>query len=199
MERLQIADRIFETCYEPDPIMDVCLFQIKRCFPVNQASMDTLLLLHQKLPYTNRGIYFWPHALRFKPKLYNFNDELIQSVRHKIKDMPDFRATASAPTSIASPSCATPPTIPQVLPTPAVAAPHTDDTTTRMLYLKKTENPDVYELYPGNALQNKIGVAHVPTMAVSRRLRDQFKDKNVVTLLPFSCTYNERFEKWQPI
>jgi len=223
--RLRRGYDLFDQKYCPDPCMDVCIYQLKQYLPVSQRHMEQLIDLNHRLPYTNRGIYFYPSSMKYKPKLYNFNEELIKSVTRQVKDNPEFRmgggaaispsaqrpgagaaaqplrlpekppvyeSSASDDESMASEGSGTAAAAPDTLPAPLL------EEGERVLFLRKTENPDIYEVYPSNFLQNKMGVACVPSLAVSRALRQHFRDRTVATLSPWTCTYNPKFQKWQP-
>ena len=191
-----------------DPYMDSCVHHIKRYFAPTQEGFSGLLETAAFLPYTHRGVYFWPDNYRFKPKLHNFDDTLIKTVTRKVKDEPEFRehntpapAQAPAPAPIA-------PTKATALPvsthsmerdtrTPAV--PHIDSTGT-IMWLKKTENPDVYEVYPpyetgGNI---KVGIAAVPSLTVSKMLRAVFKSRTIAQPAAFECAWHPEFQKYVP-
>jgi 16S rRNA (guanine527-N7)-methyltransferase len=45
----------------------------------------------KELNYTSSGIYFSSYYLKHKPKLYNFNDNIIVSVQKKVKDITEFK------------------------------------------------------------------------------------------------------------
>jgi hypothetical protein len=70
----------------------------------------------------------------------------------------------------------------------------------RILWLRKTEQPDVYEVHEHDNLQSdKMGMAHVASLVTSRMLRGKFKEATVTVLIPFRCTFNESFKKWHPL
>jgi hypothetical protein len=90
-DRIAYAYEIFSKYYIPDSFMDVCSFNVKKYVNVTKNDVHELIKLSEILPYTNRGIYFWSHNNKLKPKLYNFDDGLIKSVYRKVKDCPEFR------------------------------------------------------------------------------------------------------------
>jgi hypothetical protein len=69
------------------------------------------------------------------------------------------------------------------------------------LWISKTDDADIYNLYDNfNILtSNKIGIALIPTLKESIRLRELFKDKNLTFTIKFKCRFNEKFKKYQPI
>ena len=209
-KRLELAFEILDTCHTCDEIIDVCTFQVKQYANATQEGTDELIALAKTLPYTSRGLYYWPFSNKYKPKLINFNDDLIKSVYRKVKDTPDFREAGAGPAE----EEIIPETVPTetVLPQPpqlqqlpsdvTVAAVTAVADSEKVLWLRKTENPDVYDIYDSDYAQhkdNKVGIAQVPGMATSKMLRGAFKDVTVAIYIPFVCTYNSTAEKWLPL
>jgi hypothetical protein len=62
--------------------------------------------------------------------------------------------------------------------------------------MKKTNTPDVYELFHVNNINMKEGIAHIPNMTTSHFFRDLFR-KNDMIRVP--CLKSEKFNKWIPI
>lgn len=203
-KRLEIAFEILDTGHTLDPIIDVCSFQVKQYANATQQGTDALIELAKTLPYTSRGIYYWPFSNKFKPKLVNFDDNLIKSVYRKVKDTPDFRektevdAEAEEPdyVDVSDAQITPPPT-----PSPVIHSNAELDEGQKVLWLRKTENPDVYDIYEsdnGMHKNNKIGIAQVPGMATSKMLRAAFKDATVAIYIAFVCSYNKTADKWLP-
>jgi hypothetical protein len=187
-KRIELAYSVLKA-YTPDPIIDFCTFQVKQYCYATQNGLDFLLEFAEDLPYTTRGIYYWPFFLQYKPKLYNFNESVIKEVHRKVKDNPEFREKAtSAPPSPSQPTVAATPQ-PPIL----------DDDGVVVMWLRKTENPDVYDVYSASNQHTKTGVAHVPSLLLSRKLRQVFKDLTVTMSVAFSCRYSEKFAKYEPI
>ena len=204
-KRLEIAFDILDNYHTTDNIIDVCSFQVKQYAYATQEGTNSLIELSKVLPYTSRGLYYWPFSNKFKPKLINFDDNLIKSVYRKVKDTPDFREVIKSPKdneldipkekqeiteNKESEPIQESPVIPQL------------ETNEKVLWLRKTENPDVYDIYEtdhGIHKNNKIGIAQVPTMATSKMLRSTFKDATVAIYIPFICSYNENVDKWLPL
>jgi hypothetical protein len=71
----------------------------------------------------------------------------------------------------------------------------------RILWITKTDEPDVYNVYDNeNTLSTeKIGIAFVQGMTISKMLRISFKNKNAATNLKYKCIFNHKFNKWQPV
>lgn len=200
--RIKLATQLLSDHYTPDDILDICSFQIKKYAYATKDGAMALLALAEELPYTTRGMYFWPFHLSLKPKLINFDESLIKEVRRKVKDTPDFLLSAPAPVSSSTEAAAN-----EREPEPErERESESNSEPTRiepaapgqqLMYLKKTENPDIYDVLAQPHSQ-KVGVAHVPTLAVSKRLRATFKDLTVAVSVPFYCTFNETFQKWSP-
>jgi hypothetical protein len=195
--RIQAAYDVFKNNYRADDLLDVCLYQIKKYYPCASSVVDELVTFSQSLPYTNRGIYFWPQSLKFKPKLYNFNEELIKTVIRKVKDNPEFQNMKESPPPPMSSRTLTdtPVTVKLVTDTPVRPSQEMAEHE-KVLILRKTENPDVYDIYDGSV---KCGIAHVATLKTSKLLRAVFKDLTVAVSQPFVCTYKKEFDKWEPI
>lgn len=193
-ERLQMLRDILENKYKPDATMDVCSYQVKKYAYATQGGTSGLMDLAKELPYTNRGIYYWPFSSKYKPKLHNFDDSLVKAVSLKVKDTPDFRLTTTPPATTTMPPI--PPT------TPSIPQQQTTADGESILWLRKTEYPDVFDVYPAdNGIQsgNKLGVAYVKTLEDSRYLRDIFRQATVTVCFPFRCVKDQELNKWKPI
>lgn len=199
-ERIPLAYDLLGTKYIPDPIMDVCSFSVKRYVETTREAVAELTRLSETLPYTNRGVYFWCHNTRLKPKLYNFDDGLIKSVHRKVKDAPEFRDRTAEPAD--APPKPPPPAIPAFpAPLQAPQAPPAEGPTEpeKMLWLRKTENPDIFDVFTTQQCSVKLGNAYVASLVMSKRLRGVFRDLTVASSVPFWCAYNKQFEKWSPL
>lgn len=210
-KRLELIFDILENCHTPDNIIDVCNFQVKQYAHATQQGTDALIELSKTLPYTSRGLYYWPFSNKYKPKLINFDDNLIKAVYRKVKDTPDFREVINKPDTTENEEISvdnstesqndteinnvTNNITKQVLDVPVL------ETNQKILWLRKTENPDVYDIYEDNTTHknNKIGIAQVPTMSTSKLLRSVFKDATVAIYVPFICSDNEAVQKWLPL
>ena len=201
-KRIEKAYEIFKNQYVADPVCDFCIFQIKRFFPCTQDSMREIDALTKTLPYTNRGIYFWPHNMKYKPKLHNFDDSLIKTVIRKVKDVPDFverREVHERVVAVAVPPRSSAPfNVNAQLGGSSSSSSIGGNCTTRPMLLKKTGESDVYDVFETQN-EKSIGIAYVPTMAVSRMLRSEFKDVTIAVYKQFVCEYNKQFNKWTPL
>jgi hypothetical protein len=194
-----------------------------------KESIAELHNLSNSLNYTCRGIYIWPYDLKYKPKLYNFDETNVIDVVRKTKDITEFKTIENHNiqidncTPIESPMTAQPapsvpavPSVPVVPVVPVVSAATQSHTIPDMeanasaagaagadekvLFLMKTIEPDIYNIYETeNANDKSIGIALVQTMNDSKILRTAFRDKNAMTVLKFACTYNDKFKKWRAV
>jgi len=147
------------------------------------------------LQYSSRGIYLWSYDLRYKPKLYNFNEESIVSVTRKTKDETSFQMISKEKQNDSSQGSDmhlqnNPITIvdPEVI------------NNERILWLSQTEYPDVYNIYTNEnvLISQKIGTALIPNMKTSKIIRNSFKNKNAASVIKVKCLYNLTFNKWYP-
>lgn len=195
-KRLELAIELLDTCLVLDPVIDCCRYQVKTYASVTQEGVRALVDLSKTLPYTSRGMYFVPYTLKYKPRLVNFDESLIKSVVRKVKDVPDFQDGT----------------------TPIVVQPHNEDcdvvsvkeqmpvistenNSDDAFMLRKTELPDIYEVYTCNNSTRgaKLGTAVIPNMKVSKMMRAIFKDTTVATYVKMSCEYKKDINKWLPI
>lgn len=186
-QRIQLLINMFHNMYIPDDTMDVCLFHIKQYKTCSLNGMNELIELSKELPYTSRGLYFVPNMMNQRQKLFNFDESLIKKVFRKVKDNPEFQKTNVISTSSSD--------IEEVQHRPIVVETEGE----RMFYLKKTENPDIFDIYSSDQSTQSIGYACVSTMQTSRILRTAFRDATVAMYIKFICTWNKQFERWMPI
>ena len=196
-ERLKLIYHMLEKQYTPDATIDVCNYKVKTYYHMYKESISSIVEMSKKLNYTCRGIYIWSYDLRYKPKLYNFDESTIISVIRKTKDKTEFQTIDKSSDDDNAPK------LQETQPTAKFMI--QEDTKCeedeRILYLVKTHEPDIYKIYESEDVLNvkSIGIALVQTLMVSRMLRNAFKDKNVTTCIRFKCTYDAKFEKWKPI
>jgi hypothetical protein len=184
-ERLNIIYNMLATQYTPDKTIDVCNYKVKTYYNLYKESIEAIQELAKNLNYTCRGIYIWPYDLKYKPKLYNFDDTNIIEVVRKTKDVTEFK------------------TIEDVTKTEEVVIEKKCDINIgeddKVLYLTKTNEPDIYNVYDNEDIKNMLGIALVQTLRDSKMLRTAFKDKNAMTVIAFVCSYNDKFKKWHPL
>ncbi len=184
-ERLNIIYNLLDKQYTPDKTIDVCNYKIKTYFNMYKESIEEIEKISKELNYTCRGIYIWPYSLKYKPKLYNFDDSNIVEVVRKTKDITEFKTTTNVENI---PKIVTKNVINEII-----------GENDRILYLTKTNEPDIYNVYDKEDIKNMLGISLVQSLNDSKMLRLAFKDKNAMTVIAFICTYNEKFKKWQPI
>lgn len=225
-ERIAYAYELFHSKYTADPLLDVCLFRVKKYVDTTKEAVNELIKFSSTLPYTSRGVYFWCHHNKLKPKLYNFDDGLIKSVYRKVKDTTEFRENIvpvdekkdehendMKETTIDDNK--TPEELTKI--TVVKEMKEVKKTTTRKskqetkvenlvtdfedktLWLRKTENPDIFDIFTTQQCVEKLGNAYIASLATSKKLRTVFKDLTVAVGVPFLCSYNKKFEKWMPI
>lgn len=192
-ERLNIIYNLLETKHTPNNIIDVCDFKVKTYFYPYQDSINELIKISKLLDYTCRGIYLWSYDIKHKPKLYNFDEDIIINVVRKVKDESDFQVFSDNTEKIESV------VEKEVILEEIKELIIKDDE--KILWITKTDEPDVYNLYDNeNTLSStKIGIALVSGMNVSKMLRIGFKNKNAAANLKCKCIYNTKFNKWSPI
>ena len=62
---------------------------------------------------------------------------------------------------------------------------------------RKTTNPDIYELL--DETNKTIGIACVPTMKISKMMREKFENKSMIDRIKITYEYSEKFSKYIPI
>ena len=216
-QRLEIIYNLLENQYTPDSTIDVCNYKVKCYYNMYKESIEELHKLSNNLNYTCRGIYMWPYDLKYKPKLYNFDDTSVIDVIRKTKDITEFKtidveenkniiSTSIAPLEIFNTSTNNMCNNICELTNDNANTSNTSNTDVldkngnKILYLMKTLEPDIYNIYESENTNDKpMGIALVQTMKDSKLLRTAFRDKNAMTFIKFICTYDEKFHKWKAI
>ena len=148
---------------------DVCIIRVKKYFKYDE--IETMIKQHiPALKYTCRGIYLKPLFLRFRDILVNFDDTLITKVQ-RTKFMKNFLLMDDLQ--------------PQ------------QQQQQRKLYARKTSNPDVYDLFEQD--NTFVDIACVPTLKLSKYMRNVFIGKNIIDKVELTFEFSERFKKWVPI
>jgi hypothetical protein len=202
-DRLNIIYNMLDTQYTPDSTIDVCNYKVKSYFNMYKESIAELHKFSNSLNYTCRGIYIWPYDLKYKPKLYNFDETNVIDVVRKTKDITEFKTIENQ--NIQIDNCVVIDTIPEIESARenvevSVASATASGVDEKVLFLMKTLEPDIYDIYETeNANDKSIGIALVQTMNDSKILRTAFRDKNAMTVLKFACTYNDKFKKWRAV
>jgi hypothetical protein len=201
-ERLKIIYNMLETQYTPDDTIDVCNYKVKTYFNMCKEAIESIMELSSNLNYTCRGIYICPYDFKYKPKLYNFDESSVINVVRKTKDITEFNSGTSIALATAPMVAATAPKVPAPA-TPALA-PTTKtliNNEEKILYIVKTNEPDIYNVYDNEDVLNKpsIGIALVQTLSDSKLLRNSFRDKNAITNIKFACVFVDKFKKWRAV
>jgi hypothetical protein len=120
----------------------------------------------------------------------------------KTKDITEFNSGTSIALATAPMVAATAPKVPAPA-TPALA-PTTKtliNNEEKILYIVKTNEPDIYNVYDNEDVLNKpsIGIALVQTLSDSKLLRNSFRDKNAITNIKFACVFVDKFKKWRAV
>jgi len=197
-DRLKIIYNLLEYQYTPDATIDVCKYKVKSYFHMYKESIETIMELSSNLNYTCRGIYIYPYDIKYKPKLYNFDESSVINVVRKTKDITEFKSIETEKTDkvIAKESI-------NITATNTVANATANELNNeeKILYIVKTNEPDIYNLYDNEDVLNKpsIGIALVQTLSDSKLLRNEFRDKNAITNIKFVCVYVEKFKKWRAL
>ena len=205
-ERLKIIYNILDKKYTPDDICDVCSYKVKSYYYLSKKSLNELMTISKELNYTSRGIYFSSYYLKHKPKLFNFNDNIIVSVQKKVKDTTEFKELVKTETSsiqqsqqsqVSSQSLIQPQQ--SIISTSNIITPLNKSYSD--LWISKTDDPDIYNIYDNHNIltSNKLGIAFIASLQDSIKMRNVFKEKSTTITLKFKCNYNEKFKKYQPI
>lgn len=199
-DRLKIIYNMLETQYTPDETIDVCNYKVKSYFNMYKESIENIMELSSNLNYTCRGIYIWPYDIKYKPKLYNFDESSVINVVRKTKDITEFKSmepvVATSPVGPVGSAA----TIENIKDTKDITQVEINNEE-RILYIVKTNEPDIYNVYDNEDVLNKpsIGIALVQTLSDSKLLRNSFRDKNAITNIKFVCVFVDKFKKWRAL
>ena len=191
-DRLKIIYNILENQYTPDKTIDVCTYKVKCYFNMYKESIENIMELSSNLNYTCRGIYIWPYDIKYKPKLYNFDESSVINVVRKTKDITEFKSIDIVKES----------SIIEIAKESSIIEIAKDlNNEEKILYIVKTNEPDIYNVYDNEDVLNKpsIGIALVQTLSDSKLLRNSFRDKNAITNIKFVCVFVEKFKKWRAL
>ena len=199
-DRLKIIYNMLETQYTPDETIDVCNYKVKSYFNMYKEAIENIMELTSNLNYTCRGIYIWPYDIKYKPKLYNFDESSVINVVRKTKDITEFKSmepvVATSPVGPTGPTA----TIENIKDTKDITQVEINNEE-KILYIVKTNEPDIYNVYDNEDVLNKpsIGIALVQTLSDSKLLRNSFRDKNAITNIKFVCVFVDKFKKWRAL
>ena len=176
---------------------DICKFEVKKY--VTYPEIGNLVTeFMPKLPYTSRGLYFKPLFFKFKDILYNFDDSLIVKVmRKKYKNVSNFlweEDKLTLPNGKTEPAERTKGT--QL----AEQAERTEPAHSKVFSIKKTNQPDVYEMVSvGTDGTKSVEIACIPTLKASKFMRSIFESKNVTDKVDIICEFSSQFKKFIPV
>lgn len=201
-KRINLLYNIIQNEYHHD-IYDPFRICVKKYFRYDEIQ-EVLNDYLSEVPYTVRGLYFRPLYTRFRDVLYNFDDTLIKKVeRFKYNTLASkafILKDEVLPTSPSNPS--TPPKQQEKSSVEPLQHPNVEESdkdNSIMLHsywVRKTANPDIYEMFDD---QNKaLGIACVPSMKISKRMREIMQDKNLVDRVKLTFEFSQKFNKWVP-
>jgi hypothetical protein len=191
-DRLKIIYNLLENQYTLDETIDVCTYKVKCYFNMYKESIENIMELSSNLNYTCRGIYIWPYDIKYKPKLYNFDESSVINVVRKTKDITEFKSMEIAKE----------PSIVEIAKESSIVEIAKElNNEEKILFIVKTNEPDIYNVYDHEDVLNKpsIGIALVQTLSDSKLLRNSFRDKNAITNIKFVCVFVEKFKKWRAL
>ena len=204
-DRLKIIYNMLETQYTPDETIDVCNYKVKSYFNMYKEAIENIMELSSNLNYTCRGIYIWPYDIKYKPKLYNFDESSVINVVRKTKDITEFKSMEPVAAVAVSATGSVGPTGPvatieNIKDTKDITQVEINNEE-KILYIVKTNEPDIYNVYDNEDVLNKpsIGIALVQTLSDSKLLRNSFRDKNAITNIKFVCVFVDKFKKWRAL
>lgn len=214
--RMTLLYDILEKGYTYDEC-DAFRIGVKSFFKYNE--IEKLLTEYiPSLPYTTRGLYFKPLYMRFKDILYNFDENLIKKVdRVKYKNVKQFilnNADIEHSKNKDSLDTSDNGSISSDLTDPIETSSsvnisginvnqfnNSNDNIGNMVDIiktysvRKTSTPDVYDIFDGN---NNIGIACIPSMKISKQMREVTKDLNMIDKVEIEFKYSQKFKKWMP-
>lgn len=224
LSRFNQIHTILDTLYTPDVTTDICPIYVKRIFQY----VDINYVLNQfipSLPYTCKGLIFYTLNSQFSDYAWIIpKDKQINVLRKhdidtefykrypeyvKYQDIEKNQIQYMLPEAFAENTSSANKKhacvgINELYQSAQISAlgksPHylALDTPIYLLAMK-TEIPDIYNLYVAEL--EKIGIAFIPNMKVSKILTNAFaNDKKDLTKLtiPVKCTWHKVFKRWVP-
>lgn len=201
VKRINLLYDVIANSFRPD-LYDICKFGVKQYFKYDEAIM--IIEKHiNEVQYSCRGIYFKPLFLKFKDVLINFNDELVKKVeRTKYKHLKSFvmkedrdKLCNTETVSLSSESSETEALhsnqmLFKINNNDSIKVP----SDTQYFNTRKTNLPDVYELYNNDMIL--VGYPAVPSMNISKTLREIFRNKNIIDTVSLQYSFSNKRNKW---
>jgi hypothetical protein len=183
VKRLNLIYLTLKNEFSPDT-MDVSRIQVKKYFKYDEIEKMIREYI-PSLPYSCRGVYFKPLFLRFKDVLVNFDDTLVKKVeRNKYKHVKNFLLLDDQEAINVQNE------VSQTLPS-------SSDSSIKKFHVRKTNNPDVYELFDAQSVY--VDIACIPSLKISKFMRQLFASKNIVDKVELEFEYSNKFNKWVPV
>ncbi len=177
-ERQKLLKTILDKEYIKDNILDFCLIDLKEYFDLKYLD-DIYKRYINSVPYKCSGIYFQHNEDYKKGFMYIFpefrtNDKLIVATDGKEKEIE--KNIEKHKESDLEP----------------------DKKYPFNFQIKKTDLPDIYQLFYYNNKNNLInyGYAGIPNMETSKSLVNIFAEKGEDAEVVVNCEYSEKFNKW---
>jgi hypothetical protein len=193
-DRLKILYTLLDTQHTQDDTIDVCKYEVKRYHHVHKESICDLIEWSKTLNYTSRGIYMWSYSLKYKSKLYNFNENNIINVVRKVKDETEFQMIDDKKEEDKDNKQ-------QVREN--ITIKHCENITYEYenKWVAQSDYPDVYYIYENENVINskRSGTVLIPDLNTSKAMRCIFKNKNVGSAVLIKCCFNDKFNKWYPV
>lgn len=196
-KRLNMMSDVLQKSYKYEDL-DSFRICVKKYFKIDD--LNTMFNEHlPALPYTCRGLYFRPLYLKFRDILYNFDDNLIKKVeRVKYKTIKQFVTNDKdiAELQHSDETCSDA----QLSDTSSTITSKSEEAevvegTKKKFMVGKTSTPDVYDLYENG---KTIGVACLPTLKLSKYMREATKAMNLIDKLEMDFQFSDKFKKWMP-
>lgn len=200
IKRLELLHSLLLNEYKRDD-MDYCKIYVKQYFKYKELPLMQQFV--ESISYSSRGLYFKPLNQKNKLILYNFDKTLIKKTDRK--KFGEFRLNnpQNTETNQDNPSEINPlPPLHNDDPPPnntSINMNKPEELKDNIFYVKKTSNPDVYELYKTVSSPECLGIACVMKLNTSQLLQSIFNKTALTQRLPFICTLNTKMNKWTPI
>lgn len=203
-DRIEMIDTILKTQYHHDPVIEPC--QLQRTLFVDPCYLEWLLRVYSK------DVLYRCNGVNFKPQKYGEHYLFIlEEYANKRENKPKF----AVDTKIALP-------MPKeaeeelekteiITKTNVISSGTQPKKIEAVLGVKKTDKPDVYELYAndGDDMLVQIDYAYIKDVEHSQRVSDAIEtaireyeleiDDGEYPEIPFFCQFTHDFNKWMPI